>query len=105
MQKEKLSNGVRFATAKGHKPPTNASDRRKTGATLLRGYEHQCVDGLNCRIQFDCGKPVKWRPFLAPETFPAGIVLRSCRRLVGEKYGLNLTYSSTGFWRFPWELL
>ena len=32
----------------------------KTGATLLFGYRHQCLDGLSFRIQFHFAKRVKW---------------------------------------------
>jgi hypothetical protein len=37
-------------------------------------------DDLACRVQFLSDKPVKWIPFLPPETFPPGIVRRSSGR-------------------------
>jgi hypothetical protein len=46
IQKEKLSNGVGLAASR-LRAATNARDRMKTGATLMCGYGHQCVDGLS----------------------------------------------------------
>jgi hypothetical protein len=74
IQKEKLSNGVRLATSR-LTAATNARDRMKTGATLLGGYGHQCVDGLSLPNPIPLVANLSsGNRFLAQETFPAGIV-------------------------------
>ena len=50
----------------------------------MRARSTNVLSALACRVQFHSDKPVKWRPFLPPETFPPGTVRCSNRRVICE---------------------
>jgi len=50
----------------------------------MRARSTNVLSALACRVQFHSDKPVKWRPFLPPETFPPGTVRCSNRRMICE---------------------
>src|SRR6266851_6627423 len=67
----------------GNDPPNQCqgSDENR-GHAQMRVWNTIDSTALACRIQFDSDKRVKWRRFLAPETFPPGTVPRSDRTMV-----------------------
>src|SRR6266700_696480 len=67
----------------GNEPPNQCqgSDENR-GHAQMRVWNTIDSTALACRIQFDSDKRVKWRRFLAPETFPPGTVSRSDRTMV-----------------------
>ena len=77
----RLSNGVRSAPLPAaNRHQCQGSEENRSHA-LLRAESINVKSALACRIQFHSAKPVKWSPFLPPETFPSGTVPRSSRRL------------------------
>ena len=48
----------------------------------MRARSTNVLSALACRVQFHSHKPVKWRRFLPPETFPPGTVRCSNRRMI-----------------------
>src|SRR5262249_29322797 len=54
----------------------------------MRARSTNVLSALACRVPFHSDKPVKWRRFLPPETFPPGTVRCSNRRMkLGIRHG------------------
>ena len=69
----------------------------------MRARSTNVLSALACRVQFHSDKPVKWRPFLPPETFPPGTVRCSNRRMICEfamdTWAWRRRCSQSGFFR------
>jgi hypothetical protein len=81
LRKEKTFQRGQIRAVAGNERHQCQGSEENRGHARVRVWNTSVLSALACRIHFYYGKRVKWRSFLPPETFPAGTVPRSSRRV------------------------